>query len=436
MSTGIGWTDETWNPTTGCDQVSPGCDNCYALTMAGRLKRMGVRAYQNDGGERSGPGFRLTEQWDRLDQPYRWRKPRRIFVNSMSDLFHEDIGGDFLDRVFLTILQADQHVFQVLTKRPRRMAHYLEKAPTRVAALLYNNTYGQRNVRPKSDRNGRIGNRPDRTDMAAESSRGESASGQLRLAAMPSASGRTSAQTRVFTGRVDEGRQTSISAGAQASLDTFQRANTGYFDDKPQKRNQGRQSDRKSGTSNNVGAAPSCVGSSKRKSESPARKQASQNQTQRVRRIGDTSASGGGADGQRHRRSVCDEAEGNFSDLQSADMEASLNWPPSNLWLGVSVENPDYLWRADILKEVPAAIRFVSFEPLIGAIGDYDLDGLQWIITGGESGSNPRPFNPDWARSIRDQCQAAGIPFFLKQGSAARPGQDRLLDGRTWEEYP
>lgn len=119
----IEWTDETWNPVTGCDRVSPGCDNCYALKMAGRLKLMGSAKYQNDGAPRtSGPGFKVTCHPDTLDQPLRWRKPRRIFVNSMSDAFHPDVPSPFIVSIFETMRACPQHVFQVLTKRPDRMS--------------------------------------------------------------------------------------------------------------------------------------------------------------------------------------------------------------------------------------------------------------------------------------------------------------------------
>lgn len=117
--TGIEWTDATWNPTTGCDKVSPGCDNCYAMTLAPRLKAMGSAHYQNDGNPAtSGPGFAYTEHPDALDKPLRWTRPRRIFVNSMSDLFHQDATAEFQARVFAVMAAAPQHTFQVLTKRP------------------------------------------------------------------------------------------------------------------------------------------------------------------------------------------------------------------------------------------------------------------------------------------------------------------------------
>lgn len=122
----IEWTEKTWNPTTGCDRVSPGCANCYALTLAAEMKRRGVAAYQTDGDPlTSGPGFGLALHEDRLDQPTRWQKPSMIFVNSMSDLFHEDIPFSFLLRVFLVMRNAPRHTFQVLTKRPERMLQFL-----------------------------------------------------------------------------------------------------------------------------------------------------------------------------------------------------------------------------------------------------------------------------------------------------------------------
>lgn len=123
--TAIAWTDSTWSPTTGCDQTSPGCDNCYALKMAGRLKLMGSARYQMDGDPRtSGPGFALQMHHDALEQVVRWTKPRRIFVNSMSDLFHKDVTDGFIDQVFAAMMLAPQHTFQVLTKRSKRMMEW------------------------------------------------------------------------------------------------------------------------------------------------------------------------------------------------------------------------------------------------------------------------------------------------------------------------
>lgn len=120
--TGIQWTEAVWNPTTGCDRVSPGCDHCYALTMAKRLKGMGQAKYQNDGDPRtSGPGFGVTCHPDELARPLGWKRPRKVFVNSMSDLFHPGVPTEFIIEVFDVMANADQHTFQVLTKRPHRM---------------------------------------------------------------------------------------------------------------------------------------------------------------------------------------------------------------------------------------------------------------------------------------------------------------------------
>lgn len=130
MSTGskIEWTETTWNPTTGCDRISPGCDHCYALTLAKRLKAMGSAKYQNDGGSRtSGPGFGVTFHKDALIEPLRWRKPRMVFVNSMSDVAHARVSDETIARVFAVMGAAGQHTFQVLTKRPKRLAKLLSR---------------------------------------------------------------------------------------------------------------------------------------------------------------------------------------------------------------------------------------------------------------------------------------------------------------------
>lgn len=230
---GIEWTNATWNPVTGCTQLSPGCDHCYALTFAERFRRVPGHPYQQ--------GFDLTLRPERLHLPLHWKQPRRIFVNSMSDLFHEDIPDEYICRVFETMAAADWHVFQVLTKRPRRMAKVAGRLP----------------------------------------------------------------------------------------------------------------------------------------------------------------------------------------------------WPV-HIWAGTSVELSRYAWRAnDCLRRVPAAVRFVSAEPLLGPLGSLQLDHLHWVITGGESGPRHRPCDPEWVRDLRDRCQAAGVAFFHKQWGGRTPkAGGRILDGRTWDEFP
>ena len=230
--TGIEWTDATWNPVTGCTKISPGCKNCYAERLALRLKAMGNRRYRN--------GFAVTLQPDQLALPLRWRHPRRIFVNSMSDLFHEAVPEDYIQRVFEIMVQADWHIFQILTKRSERL--------TRLAP--------------------------------------------------------------------------------------------------------------------------------------------------------------------------------------------HLPWPP-NIWQGVSVENAHHVWRITQLQQVPAAVRFLSVEPLLSPIPNLPLDGVHWVIVGGESGGGRREMDPEWVRAIRNQCLTAEVPFFFKQWGGRTPkSRGRVLDGRTWEEIP
>ena len=238
---GIEWTESTWNPTTGCDRVSPGCDNCYALTLAKRLKAMGSDKYQEDGDPRtSGPGFKLTLHPEVLDLPRSWRQPRVVFVDSMSDLFHPDVPLEFIQQVFDVMVDTPQHTYQVLTKRSQRL-----------------------------------------------------------------------------------------------------------------------------------------------------KKVASQ-----------------------------------------------LDWP-TNVWMGVSVENGKYRFRIDHLRAVPASVRFLSLEPLLGPLPALDLAGIDWVIVGGESGPRARPVEQGWVEEIRDQCAIARVPFFFKQWGGRTPkAGGRELDDRTWDEMP
>jgi protein gp37 len=232
QTTAIEWTESTWNPVRGCTKLSQGCKNCYALTFAERWRGIPGHPYEQ--------GFDLRLVPERLEDPLKWRKPRVIFVNSMSDLFHEKISISYIKKVFNVMERASWHTFQILTKRAERLK--------------------------------------------------------------------------------------------------------------------------------------------------------------------------------------------NLSPL--------LNWP-ENVWQGVSVENERYSERALKLQEVPAAVRFLSVEPLLGPIKRLPLEGISWVIVGGESGHRHRAVNPDWVRSIRDQCQSAGVPFFFKQWGGRTPkAGGRLLDGREWSEMP
>lgn len=281
MSSSIEWTNETWNPTVGCTRVSAGCDNCYAVRHTRRLAGS-LPIYEglvNPGkGHFNGTVRTLPE---RLSIPLRWKKPRLVFVDSMSDLFHPSVPFDFLDRVFAVMALADRHTFQILTKRPARMATYFESKVLRIP---------------------------------------------------------------------------------EVSLDGAQRL---------------------LGIDGDGGTVP---------------------------------------------------------------------WPLPNVWLGTSVESQDVNDRILDLVRVPAAVRFLSCEPLLGPLSIgllgtvpktirdwYTIvaELIGWVIVGGESGPGHRPMDPEWARAIRDECVEAGVPFFFKQwgGRTAKAG-GRELDGRTWDEMP
>lgn len=234
--TTIEWTDATWNPVSGCTKLSRGCDNCYAERFAERFRGVAGHPFEH--------GFDLTLRPHKLLEPLSWRRPRRVFVNSMSDLFHKQIPNEFVDEVFNTMERASWHVFQVLTKRSSLLRRYVN---------------------------------------------------------------------RRYAGR---------------------------------------------GT-------------------------------------------------------------------------------PVNIWLGVSVEDRQSLGRIKHIADSVAAVRFVSFEPLLEDLGPLDLTGIHWAIAGGESGPFARPVRAEWVRNIRDQCQAAGVAFFFKQwGGVTSKSGGNQLDGERWQQYP
>ncbi len=231
-SSTIEWTNSTWNPVTGCTKVSQGCKHCYAERFAERFRGVQGHPYEQ--------GFDLRLWPDRLNLPLEWQEPQRIFVNSMSDLYHEKVPLNFIAKVFDTMARARWHTFQILTKRATRLAQ----------------------------------------------------------------------------------------------------------------------------------------------------------------------------------------------------VASSLPWPP-NIWQGVSIENMDVAWRADELRKVPAAVRFLSLEPLLGPLEDLDFTGIHWVIVGGESGPGARPMKRQWVRSLRNRCQREAVPFFFKQwGGPIKSKTGRVLDGKTWDEMP
>jgi protein gp37 len=228
----IEWTESTWNPVTGCTKISSGCLNCYAERMALRLKAMGQKNYRN--------GFKVTCHQHTLNVPLQWKKSQVVFVNSMSDLFHEDVPDDFILDIFSTMRQAQQHQYQILTKRAERLTQLSPELPWR-----------------------------------------------------------------------------------------------------------------------------------------------------------------------------------------------------ENIWMGVTVETEAYKYRIDYLRYTGAKIKFLSLEPLLGDLGELNLDEIDWVIVGGESGPGARPIEIGWVRNIREQCLAQNVPFFFKQwGGINKKKAGRLLDGKTWNEMP
>jgi protein gp37 len=232
VKSSIEWTESTWNPSTGCDAISPGCDNCYAERLSHRLKAMGQHKYEN--------GFTLTTHPSTLELPLQWKKPQRIFVNSMSDLFHNQVPVEYIQRVFSTMRRAHWHQFQVLTKRSGRLLALNEQ----------------------------------------------------------------------------------------------------------------------------------------------------------------------------------------------------IDWPP-NVWMGVSVESAAYKTRIDHLQRTDAAVKFLSLEPLIADLGTLNLEKIDWVIVGGESGPGARPIEKTWVDDIRRQCSVCDVPFFFKQwGGVHKKRSGRTLNGRTYDEMP
>ncbi len=283
-NTSIEWTHRpgtvaaTWNPTTGCDKISSGCDNCYAMTMAKRLKAMGSAKYQSDGSPvTSGPGFGLTVHPDTLTEPLRWRQPRTVFVNSMSDLFHARVPRSFLHQVWAVMAATPQHTYQILTKRPERMARIL-------------------------------------TDLCA--------------------------------------------CGA--------------------------------------GHAPSI-----------------------------------------HFRSEMDWVATPHSLLHVPGVTSTYHtalWPLPNVWLGTSVESAEHVGRVGRLRETPAAVRFVSAEPLLGPLTGLNLAGVDWLIIGGESGRGARPMDLGWVRDLIGAARVAGTRVFVKQVGSVLAGGGKGGDWSTWPE--
>lgn len=472
MSTGISWADETWNPiraiaTYGdseprpnqlansfgvievlgwaCQRVSPGCVNCYA---AGINKRLGT-GLDYDARGIADSDIYLDERI--LTEPLRWKRPRRVFVCSMTDLFGEWVPDEWLDRIFAVMALASQHTFQLLTKRPERMRQYVGSARARVAALLYNATCEQRADDPFGRAIGATYRRGG-PGVASSGAWRPPGSGRLRSQAVRATQSGVSTAAGLPTRSGDALGDEVRDGSASTRVDSSSRSDSAGADRQSPERGEGRQPAGEPRTGDGIGEPLSRAGNVEREAPSPDWLSAPENPHHRGGRDRDPAATGSGRDGEGNSGSVLHEAEGGLGNLQPGDLEAHLTWPLPNVWLGASAEDQD---RADEripeLLGTPAAVRFLSCEPLLGPVDlathkALDQDGsfagwriaygLHWVIVGGESGQDARPFDLAWARSVVQQCQAAGTAVFVKQLGAKPLCVDRELwerDGRSWE---
>jgi protein gp37 len=425
---GISWTDATWNPVVGCSIVSPACTNCYAMAQAARIERMtgGNTHYAGTtkvvNGKPVWTGKLVLAPDHILTAPLRWRRPRRVFVNSMSDLFHEDMPDEWIDQVFAIMALAQRHTFQCLSKRPERMMAYLSDSATvdRIAALVYSARHGQRDNSPDE---WAVPGEPGRDDLASrEAARSRRDAGRRILSgrdhlAVHAGSSGVSNEGRLPAGLRHDQRDEDHDISAQAGVGGDQRTYLGGHDDQPQGRREGEQSAGEFGVGDDERAAPSRAGCSVGGAPSPYWLETPEDDAGGSGRSGNPAEASERRARDRHSRIVSHEAKGNQRNLHAQDLDAHLVWPLANVWLGVTAEDQA---RADEripdLLATPAALRFVSAEPLLGPVSFHGmLHRLDWIIVGGESGRGSRPTHPDWVRAIRDQCAEAGVAFHFKQ---------------------
>lgn len=452
----IEWTEATWNPTVGCSVISPGCTNCYAMKMAARLEAMATAdrprwtpAHRNGqmlahyvgttkrvNGNAVWTGKLALAPEHILTAPLRWKRSRKIFVNSMSDLFHESVPDEWIDQVFAVMALASQHTFQVLTKRAERMRVYCndEQTPFRIAraidAIGSVHHLGAEDVRPIAGYDGYFVSSHGHVYSEKRGSRRRlkpdvGDQGHMRV---PLYASGDKSYDRLLVHRL--------------VLETF-------VGPSPAPDTQGRHRDgdpTNNAVSNLVwGDQQANWADSRRHGTHRRYSKLTEDQVSEIRR---RHASGESGEALAREFPVSATQIRNIASGVQWAIEVPIEWPLSQIWLGVSAEDQK---RADEriphLLDTPAAVRFVSAEPLIGQIDfeniiypkfkrqhEYDpyiaqdalrghmkgpddigLPRLDWIIVGGESGPNARPMHPDWARSIRDQCQAAGVPYFFKQ---------------------
>ena len=435
---------ETWNPVTGCTKVSPGCDNCYAERLAnGRLKRLYPEGFG-----------KVTLHPERLGQPYHWRTPRRIFVCSTSDLFHHKVPWGFLMRVFQVMVDCPQHTFMVLTKRPGQMVFFMDRfihpspwpenvwagtsveskkylprldvlnrVPAKVkfvslepllgpvdlsSYIGYNPMYENKEPRERSLRGGTLrslGDNTRRSDLEGSRTAREQVEPTAQLTHSAAPKGRTRPGSISASAPNDGGTQ-GILFSASSGMAPFLRSNPHQPTDQSQERVQERQQTGEPGVSYAFSEHETCL--QDRAAEGRAWRDESQCEVDKWPSRGNP-------------RTLCS-GQPNSSRI-GGKVQGII---PSNI--------EDCSWRqAKAADGSDSGLRAAET-----AREDYTGSGwkISWCVIGGESGPKARPMQLDWVRQVRDQCQEAGVPFFLKQLGGLRPGGPALLDGREWREMP
>ena len=380
----IEWTNATWNPITGCTKVSPGCDNCYAETFAERWRGTPGHHFEN--------GFDLTLRPERLGQPLRWRRPRRVFVNSMSDLFHDDVPDEFIARVWQVMSVTPQHTYQILTKRHARMRSWVTRWYSGEIAEPYD-------VRPVSGYPGySVTTRGEvfgkRSDTTAGLTQEEGRQGHCRVTmhreGSPRSGERELVHRLVLTSFVRPPRP-----GEQAC-----HRNGDPTDNRLSNLYWGTQSDNWRDRRSHGNGRSYHKLSTKDAAEIRRRYEAGES-AYRIAQdypVSDTQI-----------RNIVSGEQWRETPV-SAPPPAPARVVLDHCWLGVSAENQQWASiRIPALIETPAAVRWVSAEPLLGPVNIPNLIGaLDWLVVGGESGPGARPMHPDWARTLRDH--RAGRP--------------------------
>jgi protein gp37 len=436
-NTKIEWTDATWNIITGCSVVSAGCKNCYAMKLAGtRLQhhpsRAGLTIDTKNGPVWNGE-VRFNKQW--LDQPMRWSTPRMIFVCAHGDLFHESVPDEWIDKVFGVMALAKQHTFQVLTKRPERMRKYCGNSdtPFRVARAMAAITCSPDGSEEFRSIDGFPGYFVSSYGHVYSDRRGD------RRRLKPDAGKQGHLRVPLFRdGGPRHGERMLVHRLVLVAFDGLP----------PSKDSQGRHLD--GNPSNNAIGNLTWGGQSENWEDSKRHGSFRRYCKLTKAQVVEIKLRGGNGESAYSIAKDFPVSDTQIRNILKGDqwsVEGPIMWPLGNVWKGVSVENQEAAdKRIPILLDTPAAVRWISAEPLLGEINLNEIEmpsewnitptvpgkidalnpdsedryyrapaKLDWVVVGGESGPGARPMHPYWARSLRDQCAAAGVPFLFKQ---------------------